>query len=84
MMHWWWNGDGALPWFGMVLGPLGMIVGLVTVVVLVAYLLRAFGLGGFSAPPVEKSALDILKERFARGEIDRAEYEERRRVLSAS
>jgi uncharacterized membrane protein len=25
----------------------------------------------------------ILKERFARGEIDKAEYEERRRVLEA-
>jgi putative membrane protein len=29
------------------------------------------------------SAAQILKERFARGEIDKAEYEERRRVLEA-
>jgi putative membrane protein len=28
-----------------------------------------------------KSALEILDERFARGEIDREEYEERKRVL---
>jgi putative membrane protein len=28
-------------------------------------------------------ALDILKERFARGEINQAEYEERRRLLQA-
>jgi putative membrane protein len=26
-------------------------------------------------------AIDILNERFARGEIDKAEYDERRRVL---
>ena len=26
-------------------------------------------------------ALDILRERFARGEIDQAEFDERRRVL---
>ncbi len=28
------------------------------------------------------SALDILKERLARGEIEPAEYEERRKVLA--
>jgi uncharacterized membrane protein len=27
------------------------------------------------------NSLDILNERFARGEIDQVEYEERRRVL---
>ena len=31
-----------------------------------------------------KPATDILDERFARGEIDREEYEERRRVLTHS
>jgi len=31
----------------------------------------------------DRSAIDILNERYARGEIDRNEYEERRRILLA-
>ena len=32
--------------------------------------------------PGSDRALEILGERFARGEIDQAEYEERRRILT--
>jgi putative membrane protein len=32
-------------------------------------------------PPSKKTPLDLLKGRFARGEIDKEEYEERRRIL---
>jgi len=34
------------------------------------------------ARPEPNRALDLLDERFARGEIDQVEYEERRRVLT--
>ena len=37
--------------------------------------------GDGSVPARRDAALDILKERYARGEIDRDEYEERRRTL---
>src|SRR3546814_13688735 len=77
-----WHGG----WGGMVLGPLLMI--LVPVLLIVAVLLAArrfwpSSTGPSSAQPtVPQAPLDILKERFARGEIDKQEYEERRRILS--
>ncbi len=38
--------------------------------------------GDQSASPAGKTALDILKDRFARGEINKAEFEERKKLLS--
>jgi putative membrane protein len=80
MMGW---GGG---WYGMIFGPLFMILFLAVLVAVVVLLVR--WLGGLSqgnypphqSPPA-RMPLDILKERFARGEIDKAEFEDRRRVL---
>jgi putative membrane protein len=71
-------------WYGMFLGPLFMILVLVAVIAGVALVARWFGLPYGAQPPRTppgRTPLDILKERFARGEIDKDEYEERRRVL---
>ncbi len=75
-----WHGG----WGGMILGPLMMILFVAVIVVLVVVALRWLGSTGHGAQPQAPSgkvALDILKERFAQGEIDREEFEERRRVL---
>jgi putative membrane protein len=54
--------------------------------IILAVVLLVRWLGGRStaavAPPPGKMALDMLKERFARGEIDKDEFEERKRLLS--
>lgn len=77
MMGWGWGGGG----YGMIFGPLFMIVLMAAAVALILVFARAVG-GPWHAPVSSgRTALDILKERFARGEIDKQEYEDRRRVL---
>ena len=78
----WWGGG----WYGMIFGPLIMILVLALVIVAVVLLVRwAGGPWPGAAPsqhmPPGRTPLDILRERFARGEIDKDEFEERRRVL---
>ncbi len=81
--HMW--GEGM--WGGMIFGPLLMIFFialLVGVIVIVVRWLAGSSLGGYLPPPrAESNALDILKERFARGEIDKDEFDERRRALES-
>ncbi len=74
--HMW--GDGGHMFFG----PLMMILFVAVIVVLVVLVIRWIGGGHSHAPaPTSRTPLDILRDRFARGEIDAAEFEERRRVL---
>lgn len=77
--HMW---DGG--WGGWFIGPIMMIVFIAVAVVVVVLLVRWLGGPGHSGTlhnPPGKTPMDILKERFARGEIDKEEFEERRRVL---
>ena len=80
MMNW---GGG---WSHMIFGPIFMIVIFVVVIALVVLLVRWLGGMGHGAQlshhaPPGRTPLDILKERYARGEIDKEEFEERRSVL---
>lgn len=77
-----WSGG----WFGMLFGPLLMIIFFIAVIVLVVAVIRWLaGPTHHHLPPSAprgKTALDILKERFARGEIDKDEFEEKKKLLS--
>lgn len=64
-------GFGHLLWWALILA---------VVFLLVRAVLPAGGRGSASDPDDDR-ALSILKERYARGEIDQAEFDERRRRL---
>jgi putative membrane protein len=70
---WYWHGMG--PW-----GWMMMIAFWTVVILLVIWAIRSTARQGQRD---EDSALRILDDRFARGEIDREDYEERRRVLES-
>ena len=76
-MHGPWDGGWG---FGMMFVSLLFIALIVVRIVLVV---RSFSQGGQAAPRSDGNrALGILDKRFARGEIDQQEYEERRRTLT--
>lgn len=80
--HMMWGGG----WYGMIFGPLVMILVLAVAIAAIVLLVRWLGGSWHGAAPSHhappgRTPLDILKERFARGEIDKEEFEERRRLL---
>lgn len=64
------NGFGVFGWLTMILVWAFIILGIVALV-------RFVGRQGQSQP--EKTPLDILKERYARSEIDKKEFDDRRK-----
>lgn len=81
-------GYGYGPGWGMMggYGGFGMIFGLamlIAVIALVVWVVRSAGPAGMHyLPPSRRSpGLDVLEERYARGEITRDEYLEKKRDI---
>lgn len=68
-------------WGHMLFGGLMMIAFWGGIIVLVVLLVRWLGSSGTPDHPRRPTPLEILQERYARGEIDRQAYEERKRDL---
>jgi putative membrane protein len=75
--------DWGPGWGGMFFGPLFMIALVVPSVVLIVAVIR--GLTGERSSPRDggRTPREILDERFAKGEIDREDYEAGRKGLGA-
>ena len=68
--------------FGMGFGGGFMWLILLLFVIVFFWLLKDVFSGQNSPGKKEKSALEILQERYARGEIDRDEFEQKRKDLT--
>ncbi len=80
-----WGFDSMMSGWGgmMILGPIMMILILVLAIVIAVTVLRWLGVlepAGRKADDKE-SAIEILEHRFARGEIDEAEFKDRKKEL---
>jgi putative membrane protein len=71
-----WGGGWGWSWFGIVHMVLWWFLIILGIVVLAKWLF-----GGGSRNPEGDRALTILRERYARGEIDKQEFDARRRDL---
>ena len=74
-------GNWGMGWFGMIFMLVFWILIIVGLVFLIKWLIQSTGrdkVGGFDG----NRALEILKERYARGEIDKDEFETRKKDLA--
>src|SRR5215475_1598884 len=83
----WWSAtqDSSTLWvmfLPMMLWPILVIGGVIAFVVLLMRGARREATPTWQPNTGRQRPFDILRERFARGEIDRQEYEERRGLLS--
>jgi putative membrane protein len=76
MNDWGWGG-------GMLFGPLVMIALLVLSVVVIVAVVRWLGEDRGLPAEIARTPRQILDERFAKGEIDREDYDARRKALGA-
>lgn len=67
----------------MWLWPILLVVLVVVGVIVARRLWTGSGSERQSSPDSGRPALDVLEERYARGEIDRDEFEQRRNALSS-
>ena len=70
-----WGVGGMMSWLG---GGIMMILFWAAVIYFIVWLVRNNKTNGVD----NKKALDILKERYAKGEIDKKEFEEKKKDLN--
>jgi len=77
----WMMGDWGMGWFGMIMMLLFWVLVIAGIVVLIRWLVQSTGSRSRSSVGKGSQAMDILKERFAKGEITRNEFESMKKEI---
>ncbi|MDP3744848.1 MAG: SHOCT domain-containing protein [Methylotenera sp.] len=79
-----WGHMDGYGWGSMGLGMIGALLFWIIVIIGIVLLVKILlGSGSAFGRTQEKTALDILKERYARGEIDKAEFDQKKLDLKS-
>ena len=80
MMYDWGYGNNGWGVWGFIFMTLMMVLIITGVIVVIRYLINHYA----NTSNIQRgdTALDILQKRYAKGEIDKAEYDEKHKVLT--
>jgi putative membrane protein len=71
----------GMGWFGIIVVILIQILVIGALIFLLPRLKQNYKIGGVETSSGKSKALEILEERYARGEIDKTEFEEKKKDL---
>ncbi len=74
-------GAGGFGIFGAILSLLFFLLIVVGIIIFIYWIIKQFTPGITSQIPSTNRALEILKERYAKGEITKEEFEEMRKEI---
>ena len=75
-----WSGDHMMGWGGWITGPVMMLGGLAVLIAIVVFVVRFATKRGEDARPKDDT-MQILRQRFANGEISEAQFTQMKRNL---
>lgn len=77
----WMMGDWGMGWFGMIFMLLFWVLIIAGIVFLIRWLVQSSGSRNRSNVGTGSQAMDILKERYAKGEISQDEFESMKKEI---